>query len=85
MYAYCTCHCFHCTQIVSAAAKLEGSALELREQIQSLWTRLNVPDEEQMSFSQAHIGHKPRVIAAVSGCNLLFLTIFTYYKVLAQL
>ncbi len=51
---------------MTAAARLEGSALEIREKIQSLWTRLNVPEEEQMAFNQAHLGHKPRVIAMVS-------------------
>ncbi len=55
-------------QIASEAAKLEGRSLELREQIQSLWTRLSIPQEEQLSFNQAHEGHKPRVIAIVCVC-----------------
>ena len=54
------------TQIVSEAAQLEGRALSLRQQIESLWTRLNVPQEDQLAFNESHQGHKPKVITKVN-------------------
>lgn len=49
-------------QIVSEAAQLEGRALGLRQQIESLWTRLNITEEDQLAFNEANKGHKPRVV-----------------------
>ena len=51
---------------MSEAAQLEGRALSLRQQIESLRTRLNIPEEDQLAFNEAHHGHKPKVITKVS-------------------
>ena len=53
-------------QLEEEAAHLEARALQLRGTIHSLWERLEVPQEERDSFTQLHVGHKPKTIAAVS-------------------
>ena len=53
-------------QLEEEAAHLEARAHQLRQSIHSLWDRLEVPQEERDAFTQQYIGHKPKIISAVS-------------------
>lgn len=53
-------------QLEEEATHLESRALQLRETIHSLWEKLEVPPVQRDAFTQLYIGHKPKIIAAVS-------------------
>lgn len=53
-------------QLEEEATHLEARALQLRETIHSLWEKLEVPQLQRDAFTQLYVGHKPKIIAAVS-------------------
>lgn len=46
--------------------QLQGKAIKLREEISSLWERLDIPQEERDLFNDAHPGYTTKIIAKVT-------------------